>query len=152
LNSSYSSVDGVLFDKSQTTLIQYPEGKTGRYAVPNSVTSIWSAAFSGCSSLTSVTIPNSVTSIGLQAFSGCSSLTSVTIPNSVTRIWDGAFSGCTSLKGVYFQGDAPLLPLLGGLDPTALDGANDTIVYYLPGTTGWGTAFGGRPTALWNPK
>ena len=24
-------------------------------------------------------------------------------------------------------------------------------VYYLPGTTGWGTTFGGRPTAQWNP-
>ena len=25
-------------------------------------------------------------------------------------------------------------------------------VYYLPGTTGWGTTFGGRPTVLWNPQ
>jgi hypothetical protein len=38
------------------------------------------------------------------------------------------------------------------LDSIVFDGANDTIVYYFPGTTGWGTAFGGRPTALWNPK
>ena len=29
------------------------------------------------------------------------------------------------------------------------DGANNATVYYLPGTTGWGTTFGGRPTALW---
>jgi hypothetical protein len=26
---------------------------------------------------------------------------------------------------------------------------DDLTVYYLPGTTGWGTTFGGRPTALW---
>ena len=28
-------------------------------------------------------------------------------------------------------------------------GDNNATVYYLPGTTGWGTTFGGRPTALW---
>jgi len=68
--------------------------------IPNSITSIRSYVFSGCSSLTSVTIPNSVTSIGDNAFSGCSSLTSVTIPNSVTSIGDNAFSGCSSLTSI----------------------------------------------------
>ena len=38
------------------------------------VTSIESAAFSGCSALTSVTIPDSVTIIGWGAFSGCTGL------------------------------------------------------------------------------
>ena len=47
--------------------------------------------YSGCSSLTSITIPNSVTSIGDYAFCNCSGLTSITIPNSVTAIGWGAF-------------------------------------------------------------
>ena len=68
--------------------------------IPSSVTSISKIAFSGCTSLTSVTIPNSVTSIGSSAFSSCTSLTSVTIPNSVTSIGNGVFSGCTSLTSV----------------------------------------------------
>ena len=78
-NSNYCSVDGVLFNKDKTTLIQYPGGKQGAYTIPNSVTSIGDNAFYGCASLTSVTIPNSVTSIQYNAFEGCKGLTSVTI-------------------------------------------------------------------------
>ena len=69
--------------------------------IPNSVTNIGSAAFLGCSGLTSVTIPDSVTSIGGSAFSGCSGLTSVTIPDSVTSIGADAFYGCSGLTKVY---------------------------------------------------
>jgi hypothetical protein len=139
----YSSVSGVLFDRSQTTLIEYPSGKVGSYSIPNSVTNIADAAFGGCASLTSVIIPNSVTSIGYAAFYGCSSLTSVTIPNSVTAIGANAFYGCTSLTRVYFQGDAPS----HGAD--VFYQSNPTL-YYLPGTVGWVPTFAGRPTATWS--
>ena len=100
-NPNYSSsVDGVLFDKNQTTLIQCPRGKTGSYTIPNSVTSIGDAAFSNCFGLTSVAIPNSVTSIGSSVFSACTGLTSVAIPNSVTSIGSSVFSACTGLTSV----------------------------------------------------
>jgi len=114
------------------------------FTIGNRVTSIAVQAFGGCTSLTSVTIPNSVTSIGDQAFFGCASLTSVTIPNSVTRIGDGALFACTSLTGVYFQGNAPSASL------DVFEGDTNATVYYLPGTTGWGTTFAGRPTKLWS--
>jgi hypothetical protein len=282
-NASYSSLDGVLFDKNKTLLIQCPGAKAGTYSIPGSVTSIGSEAFFGCynltgvtisgnvnsigfssflecTNLTSVAIPGSVTSIGVQAFDGCSSLTSVTIPGSVsdigdqafdlcssltnvtipgsvtnigyrvfsgcgsltsvtipgsvttigreafqgcfslasvtmldgvTSIGDYAFWGCSSLRavvipgsvasfglsafqdctsltnvtipgnvpdigqftfencrnlqGVFFKGNPP-----GGyLDPFL--GATNATVYYLPGTTGWGATFAGRPAVLWNP-
>lgn len=68
--------------------------------IPNSVTSISSSAFSGCSALTSVSIPNSVTSIGSYAFCNCSGLTSVSIPNSVTSIDTYTFRGCSGLISV----------------------------------------------------
>ena len=70
------------------------------YIIPNSVTTIGDYAFSGCTSLSSVTIPNSVTTIGDYAFSGCTSLSSITIPNSVTTIGEDAFYNCSSLTSV----------------------------------------------------
>ena len=102
-NSNYCSVDGVLFNKDKTTLIQYPGGKQGAYTIPNSVTSIGNYAFYYCSGLTSVTIPNSVTSIGNQAFYVCTGLTSVTIGNSVTSIGDYAFRDCSGLTSPVYN-------------------------------------------------
>jgi hypothetical protein len=100
LNSFFSSVDGVLFDKSQTTLLQYPEGKGGSYTMPSGVTSIGIYAFWFCTSLTSVTIPNSVTDIGYEAFIGCIGLKNLTIGNHVTSVGDFQFEGCTNLMSV----------------------------------------------------
>lgn len=96
-NPAYQSVDGVLFNKDQTSLLQFPEGKSGTYTIPNTVTSIGAWAFLHCTRLTSITIPDSVTSIGNAAFFGCKGLTSFMISNSLTCIGDSAFSGCTSL-------------------------------------------------------
>jgi BspA type Leucine rich repeat region (6 copies) len=97
-NLSYSSVNGVLFDKNQTTLIEYPGGLGGSYTVPDSVTSIGEYAFYG-TALTSATIPNSVTSIGDGAFKS-SGLTRVTIGNGVSSIGDDAFAFCNNLTNV----------------------------------------------------
>ena len=96
-NSTNSSLAGVLFSSNQTTLVQYPLGKTGAYTIPDGVTSIGREAFFYCTLLTGITLPNSVTSIGNQSFWGCTGLAGVTIPNSVISIGEDAFWGCTSL-------------------------------------------------------
>ena len=112
--------------------------------IPDSVTNIGPEAFWACG-LTSVTIPSSVTSIATETFVDCSSLTNVAIPNSVTSIGAYAFQFCTNLTSAYFAGNAP------PDDGTAFSD-DPAIVYYLPGTTGWGPTFGGVPTELWNPQ
>jgi hypothetical protein len=130
-NPVYSSVNGVLFDKSQATLLQFPGGLGGDY-----------------------TIPSSVTNIGALAFDYCPSLFSVTIPGSVTSIGGGAFFQCISLTSVHFTGNAPSPTN----DSTVFSGnpnGDPATVYYLPGTTGWGAMFDGRPTVPWflpNPQ
>ena len=100
-NQSYSSEDGILFDKVKTKLITYPAGKKEKeYNIPSSVTSIGAGTFYGCRSLTRIEIPSSVTSIECLAFYGCTSLTSIEIPSSVTRIAAQVFYGCTSLTSI----------------------------------------------------
>ena len=68
--------------------------------IHNNTKFIYYAAFTGCTSLTSITIPDSVISIGENAFCFCTSLTSIIIPDSVISIGVSAFSSCTLLANV----------------------------------------------------
>jgi hypothetical protein len=99
-NKDYTTLNGVLFNKSKTELVQYPGGKSGSYIIPGSVNRIGSNAFSDCSRLTSISIPDSVDSFGFTVFRNCTGLTSVSIPGSVTSIPSGAFSGCSALTAI----------------------------------------------------
>jgi PKD repeat protein len=165
-NPAFMSAAGVLFNASQTALIQYPIGNGATsYTIPNGVTSIGDGAFDHCTNLASITIPNSVTTIGTNAFNSClglknlaigngvvsigdgafdlcSNLASVTLPASVTSIGAQAFSYCTNLKAIYFLGNAPSTNANGGQFFE-----NTTTVYYLSGTTGWTTKFAGMTTS-----
>ncbi|GAT63022.1 leucine-rich repeat protein [Paludibacter jiangxiensis] len=106
-NLNYSSNDGVLFNKAQTTLIQYPWKKPGvAYDIPLSVASIGDYAFSG-TALTSISIPRSVTSIRHSAFANCDALISITIPSSVTSIGSNAFFGCAALNSLSVNNVSP---------------------------------------------
>ncbi len=89
--------------------------------------SIGSSAFSGCSSLESITIPNSVTSIGEYAFSGCSSLENITIPNSVITFKKGAFANCSNLTKIT-------IPFVG----ETLNGSSNTYFGYIFGASSYG--------------
>lgn len=110
----YERHEGYLFEikNGKVTIIKRDKSASGELVIPDAiegypVTSIGDYAFSGCISLTSITISDGVTSIGERAFIGCTSLTSITIPNSVTRINDGAFKECRSLTSITFKGNAP---------------------------------------------
>ena len=108
-NIKYKSIDGNLYSKDGTVLIQYAIGKTAtEFTISDSVTSIGDSAFKDCSSLTSITIPDSVTSIGDYAFYDCSSLTSITIPNSVTTIGERAFYHCSNMTSINFAENSQL--------------------------------------------
>ena len=117
-NSVYDSRNNcnAIIETATNTLIQgckntiFPEG----------VTSIGNGAFSGCTSLTSVTIPTSVTSIGSSAFNSCTSLTSVTIPEGVTSIGNAAFNYCISLTSVTIPSSVTSIDNYAFFDCTGL--------------------------------
>ena len=90
-NAFYTSVDGVLFNQNQTTLLEYPEGKVGEYTIPDGVNGIETRAFDSCTSLTGVTVPDSVTMLGDAVFQSCTNLTRVTLPNGLTNVPNYAF-------------------------------------------------------------
>ena len=111
-----TKVDGIwyLFYGDGTAYVTYRGSYSGEYdneysgsvTIPETVTykgttysviRISNEAFSGCSSLKSVTIGNNVTSIGEGAFWDCTSLTSVTIGSGVTSIGSDAFRN----TGIY---------------------------------------------------
>ena len=65
------------------------------------VTDIGDYAFSGCHSLTTLSLGENIKTIGSYAFYDCTQITgSVTIPQSVTSIGPCAFAYCTSLKNI----------------------------------------------------
>lgn len=135
-NSCFTVVDGVLFDKAVTKLISVPHSVSGEYSIPDTVITIDNYAFWLCSDLTgNLIIPNSVSNIGNEAFYNCTNFTGLTIGNSVTSIGVYAFQGCSGLSGnIYFCGDAPTVYAASNYN-----GSFDTgsVLYYLPGTSGW---------------
>jgi hypothetical protein len=89
-NPAYSSEGGVLFDASQSTLIQFPGSLGGNYTVPNSVTNIGDWAFRDCSGLNGIYFAENAPSVGLSAFSGAL-MTIYYLPN--TTGWGPTFAG-----------------------------------------------------------
>ena len=110
-NETYSSKDGILYDKAQQTLIAYPCGSSvSSFEIPNSVTTIAPMAFAYCLFLESVTLPENLTEIGETAFAYCFSLESILIPGSVSVFGERIFEGCFSLRSVTFESGITEIP------------------------------------------
>ena len=104
-NPNYKSIDGNLYSKDGTILIQYAIGKTdSSFTISSDVVSIGDGAFAGCTNLVSVEFESDrqCVSIGTWTFLACTNLTSIVIPEGVPSIGYGAFEECTSLASVTF--------------------------------------------------
>ncbi len=102
-NAYYVSVDGVLYNKDQTTLIVYPAGKTGRsFTIPETVTKVNGYAFYWNEIIESISVPSSVETIGGDAFAGCEKLTSISFSEGLLSIGSTAFHQCNILPSITF--------------------------------------------------
>lgn len=101
-NLNYSSINGVLFDKTKDSLITYPMGRHGVYSIPDGTKYIKDAAFSGCQKLTAIIFPSSLMKIGSYAFQSCESLVSIDLPDGINEIKSFTFYNCTNLSFVNF--------------------------------------------------
>lgn len=120
---SYSSIDGVLYNKDQTTILACPRAKTS-VSLPNSLTSIGKSAFHGCLSIESISIPGSVNQIGDYAFYQCTALKSVNLPDGLTNLSRNVFSSCSSLKAISLPSTLTTISDQVFVSCTSLDSIN----------------------------
>lgn len=100
LNTRYSSLSGVFFNKSQDTLLVCPNGKSGTYSIPGTVKHVANSAFENCYNLSSIILPTSLQTIGNYAFAYCSGISgNLTLPSTLHKLGIGAFYGCYRLSG-----------------------------------------------------
>lgn len=80
--------------------------------IPATVREIGARAFADCFALKSVTCESGLSVVGDAAFSNCVALTSLRMPKTLSRLGLGCFQGCIALTDVYFEGNAPRLPMV----------------------------------------
>lgn len=112
-NATYKSIDGVLYSKDGTTLLDYPCGKENlSFEIPSSVTTIADGAFEYNEKITSVTFGTGVVTIGNTAFNYCSSLSAVVFPQGwsclIESIGYSAFSN-TALTSIELPWNVDVL-------------------------------------------
>lgn len=132
-------VDGVLFSKDGTRLINYPYTRPGSsYDVPQGTVIIGESAFSDAPVLTKITLPDTITTIERYAFYWCdhlaeinipegvtnidnrtfaynTALTTIALPDSVVTLEDNPFIGCSSLSEIKVSPEHPTLAVIDGV-------------------------------------
>lgn len=117
-NPVYSSVDGVLFNKSKSTLLQYPGSRTQTsYTVPNGVNTIGAMAFDGAAHLQAVSFPDTLSTICDSAFAGCTSLQKAVLPLQTTTLEAAAFQSCTAMTELRIMNPRCEIGMFAGTIP-----------------------------------
>ena len=106
-NTSYTSSDGVLLSGDAKSILWFPMGKRGDYALPATVTAVGPYAFRECS-IEKFVFPAGLTKIGECAFYN-SKVREVVLPSTLKLLPTGVFQKCADLKTVRLGNDVELL-------------------------------------------
>ncbi len=97
-NAKYIDIDGVVYDRAMTTLIEYPAGNARTYyTVSDGIVTIGQYAFCGSWNLQRVMLSQTVETVDEYAFYDCRSVTSYTLSDVLTYIKRYAFAMNLSL-------------------------------------------------------
>ena len=101
-NKTFSSIDGVLYDKNKTLLIKLPQNyQKCYYATPDSVKEIGNYAFYNCTQLSLVSLHHNVTKIGTHSFENCNELKHIICRSSIPPQCGNAFDTTNSELKIY---------------------------------------------------
>jgi len=133
-NVAFSSKDGILYNKTVTSVIFIPANLGGEITIPNGITQMGfqntgyfvgrnitsikfpqsgytrlvGGFFRDCGNLSNVMLPSDLDYIGTAAFENCRKLKEIIIPASVTQIETDAFKGCSGLTIKCKATEAPV--------------------------------------------
>ncbi len=138
-NPNYTSIDGILFSKDTSTLVECPRGKSGTITLPQNTRHIAPCAFCDCKSITGVSLPDGLSSIDFWAFTGSDRLNNIVIPSSVSYLGDNLFAGCSALTNLtiaegntHYYIDEKAIYSVGGDTLVSCHKSADTVI--LPST------------------
>ncbi len=92
-NNTYSTYDGILYNKDRTILLQCPGAKS-TIMFPEGLIDIGDRAFWSCKGLSDISLPEGVKHIGNYSFA-YGRMGSINLPESLVEIGNGAFEGCS---------------------------------------------------------
>ncbi|HLP75553.1 MAG TPA: leucine-rich repeat domain-containing protein, partial [Candidatus Paceibacterota bacterium] len=145
-NSAFSSINGILFNKTQTNIIRCPMGKSGTVQISAGVTSISYSAFFGCRQVAAFEVDlnnpayrsldgvlyNKAGTTLLNCPLGKSG--AVTLSAIVTGITDGALGGCIFLTAIHVD---PANPVYASVDGVLFNKSLSHLIQYPGGKTGY---------------